>query len=136
MSLGLLRLLSQNSVGEELINDRNLFLTVVGAGSPRPGCQRSGLLLAIVLLCLHVAEGGGGVEREGGRKGGGGNSLHSPLIRALIPFRVSPPPRDLVPSQRVHLQTPSHGRQRVHGRDAMPVPADAHQSFYAGVSCV
>lgn len=62
-----------------LINNRNLFLVVVEAGSPGLGCQRGWVLIrtADVSLCPRMVEG----TRE---------ISGVPFIRALLPF-VKPP---------------------------------------------
>ena len=82
-----------------LVNNRNLFLTVLEARSLKSGCQcgwmRALFWVSDFSLCLHVAEG----MRE--------LCVVSFRRRTLIPF-VRIHPHDLSTSQRLHFLVPSY----------------------------
>ena len=74
---------------EQLVNNKNLFLTVLEAASPRSGCQHGQILVKVYssmlqtadfLLCPHVVE--GARELSG-----------IPFIKALTLFTRAPPSR-------------------------------------------
>ena len=63
-----------------LINNRNLFLTILETGGPRSRCQHAGVLVRVLFL---VAEGQLLISHVG-------KTLWDPFVRALIPFMSIP----------------------------------------------
>ena len=109
-----------------LINNRNLFLTVLEAESPRSGCQhgweRALLPVAGFLLCPHMVE-------------GAGKLCVVSLIRALIAF-MRAPHSHLVTSQRSPFPTPLYWALRFQcvncGKHNIQTTADREENEQKG----